>query len=228
MNLTKLTSAIAIMALSAITLSANTSTDTVKVVSPNGKLGINVWMKNNSPVYNVTFKGKEVILESKMGIISNGNWAANAQIKNVTTSSNNTSWKPVYGERSIYQDNYNQTTINLQNDKNKKLDIVVRAYNEGVAFRYIFAGTSSYIHVTDELTEFTVPEGTMGYYTPRAQSKYVKMAIDPAVWGNKQSERPLTLELPDGTFLSLGEAEMVDYARTKFVVEPKKKARSDV
>ena len=33
-----------------------------------------------------------------------------------------------------------------------------------------------------------------------------------------EAERPLTLQLGNGLYASLAEAEMVDYSRTKFVV----------
>ncbi len=222
MNLKKFLSALCAMAL-LCGVSAAQTPETVKVASPNGKLEMSVWLKNGSPIYTVNFEGKPVILESAMGIISNGSWADNAKIKGVDISENKSSWKPVYGERSEIPDNYRQAVIHFENGK-KELDIVVRAYNEGVAFRYVFAGTKSYLRITDELTEFALPAGTQGYYTVRAQTPYEKMAIDPAVWSKKECDRPLTLELPDGTFLSLGEAEVVNYARTKFVVKPGKTA----
>lgn len=60
-------------------------------------------------------------------------------------------WKPVYGERAEVRDCYNEMTLKFKKgegkgnrdggyDKRKNyfMNIIVRAYNEGVAFRYHF------------------------------------------------------------------------------------------
>lgn len=59
-----------------------------------------------------------------------------------------------------------------------------------------------------------MPDGTMAYYTKRAQTAYELRPLEG--WGKEESERPLTMKLPGGLFVSLLEAEMVDYARGKF------------
>ncbi len=199
-----------------------------KVTSPDGKFEISVWLKGNAPVYTVNFEGKPIILESQLGIESRGDWAKDVKLLGVETSSNNSTWKPPYGERAEIRNNYNQAVIHLQKISapserlRTKLDIIVRTYNEGVAFRYMFAGTLNVLHITGENTQFTLPEGTMAYFTPRAQSKYLKWKLDPAVWKDRECERPLVLELPDGNYAALGEAQVVDYVRTKFTLSPTK------
>lgn len=59
-----------------------------------------------------------------------------------------------------------------------------------------------------------MPEGTMAYYERWAQGPYELRPLKG--WGKEESERPLTLKLPDGLSVALLEAEMVDYVRGKF------------
>ena len=96
------------------------------------------------------------------------------------------------------------------------MNIIVRAHNEGVAFRYHFPETTNglFLHITDEQTSFTMPQGTKAYYERWAQGPYELRPLEG--WGEEESERPLTLKLPDGLSVALLEAEMVDYARGKF------------
>lgn len=49
-------------------------------------------------------------------------------------------WTPLYGERSSVRDHFNSATLHLsRKDKSDyRLDVEVRAYNEGIAFRYFF------------------------------------------------------------------------------------------
>ncbi len=55
--------------------------------------------------------------------------------------------------------------------KNYFMNIIVRAYNEGVAFRYHFPETTNglFLHIIGEQTSFTMPQGTMAYYERWAQ-----------------------------------------------------------
>jgi len=91
-------------------------------------------------------------------------------LSDVSVSKQDTVWKPVYGERSRVRDHYQGMIIALlrNNSENLKLQIQVRAYNEGIAFRYFFpedpkGGTD--INIRKELTDFTMPEGTMAWFT---------------------------------------------------------------
>ena len=61
-----------------------------------------------------------------------------------------------------------------------------------------------------------MPEGTKGYFTDDAQGEYHFLPL--SEW-NGDTERPLTLELPDGLFISLTEAENVNFCRTNFKID---------
>ena len=77
------------------------------------------------------------------------------------------------------------------------MNIIVRAYNEGVTFRYHFPEMTNglFLHIVGEQTSFTMPEGTMAYYERWAQGPYELRPLKG--WGKEESERPLTLKLPD-------------------------------
>ena len=95
-------------------------------------------------------------------------------LSDVSVSKKDTVWKPVYGERSQVRDHYQGMIITLlrNNDENLKLQIQVRAYNEGIAFRYFFPENPKGgmdISIQKELTNFTMPEGTKAWFTNRAQ-----------------------------------------------------------
>jgi alpha-glucosidase len=173
------------------------------------------------PVYSISYQQKAVILSSSLGL--NG-WERGSVLSDVSVSKQDTVWKPVYGERSQVRDHYQGMTITLlrNNDENLKLQIQVRAYNEGIAFRYFFPENpkgGKDINIQKELTNFTVPEGTMAWFTNRAQGEYSLLPM--SNWPG-ESERPLVLQLPGGRYACLAEAEMVNYSRTKFSLDPNK------
>ncbi|HMK16825.1 MAG TPA: glycoside hydrolase family 97 N-terminal domain-containing protein [Chitinophagaceae bacterium] len=190
--------------------------------SPDGRFQFVFDLSNEgAPVYSISYDQKPVVLSSLLGI--NG-WERGSVINDVSFSKQDTVWKPVYGERSQVRDHYQGMIITLQrnNDENLKLQIQVRAYNEGIAFRYFFPENpkgGKDINIQKELTSFTVPEGTMAWFTNRAQGEYRLLPMNN--WPS-ESERPLVLQLPGGRYACLAEAEMVNYSRTKFSLDANK------
>lgn len=215
----------------------------VTVVSPDKNYIVNFYQKRNNDgtrtmFYKVDFKNQPVIHESVLDIQLDNNlseramalpvdrhakWCENLAVKKITSSSADTSWIPVYGERNIVTDRYNAVTIEMIKDDNPiyLMNVEIRAYNEGVALRYFFPENSkgTYYRVMNENTEFALPEGTKAWHHSWAQAPYKLLPLNN--WPD-ESERPLTLQLPNGWFACLAEAQMVDYARTKFKLSNEK------
>jgi alpha-glucosidase len=194
--------------------------------------------------YTLSYKGKTVVEESELGVLIENQtfesalavpndtckvWGENLNFTGVQRTSFDETWKPVYGEHTSIRNNYNELTISFRKgekeatkteggyDKSKSyfINLIVRAYNEGVAVRYHFPEPSNglFLHIVGEQTQFTMPEGTLAYYEPWAQGPY---SFLPLKGWTGQSERPLTLKLANGLSVALAEAQMTDYARMKF------------
>ncbi len=206
--------------------------------------------------YSVAYKGELVVEKSQLGVLIENqlfesalavpneegveNWCENLRLIGVESSSVDSSWQPIYGERAEVQDRYNEMDLKFEKGEIPKesieynryksyfMDIEVRAYNEGVAFRYHFpeATNGLFIHITGEQTNFTMPKGTLAYFEKWAQGPYELRPL--SGWGEEQSERPLTLKLPSGTYVSLTEAQMVDYARGKFSLSKDRESTLDL
>ena len=208
--------------------------------SPDGRYSVSV----DGMKYSISFEGREIIRESRLGVdidnrlfesalaVPRGlyeDWCADLELRSEDVSAQDVAWTPLYGENSIVRDRYNQLTLHFEKgsdgqgtvsegyDKRKfyAMDIVIRAYDEGVAFRYHFPQTTNnlFLHIVGEQTSFAFPEGTAAWYEEWAQGPYDKRPLS-GEWFD--CERPLLLELPDGTYVALLEAAMGDYARGKF------------
>lgn len=188
--------------------------------SPNGKIVVNIALNAEKGLtYSMSYQNQPVVLDSRFGIKVNGeNWEQNIAIKTIAASAIDTIWQPIYGERSIVKDQYNESIfyLNKADNKNKQLNIQVRVYNQGLAFKYRIPELDNggpLIKITGESTEYQFPDSTKAWYTSFAQQEYQLMDINKML---SESERPLTLELKNGLFACVGEAEMVNYSRTKF------------
>ena len=182
------------------------------------------------------------LFESALAITNDSSklWFENLKFTSAERTSKNETWKPVYGERSTIKDHYNEMVLKFEKfgDSNPQvaggagsgydrrrsyeMHLIVRAYDSGVAFKYFFPENKNglFMHITGEQTQFTLPEGTKAYFERWAQGPY---SILPLKNWPDESERPLTLTLPDGLNVALLEAEMVDYVRTKFKLSSLKK-----
>ena len=186
----------------------------VQVESPNGlyEFTCNLDEEANELNYAISFGGKEVIHASRLGFAFSEEGEEHHDIifKDVTRKNVNSSWKPVYGERDEYPEEYSGIIINLQ-ERGKNYKLHVRAYNEGVAFRYEFPDGNT--HITGEKTEFALPDKTILWASERAQSEIFKIPVSRV---EKPLDRPLLMQLPDSLFVAIGEGGLVDFARMKF------------
>lgn len=191
--------------------------------------------------YQINYKGQPIVEESRAGLeldnrvwemalgVRNlrqpASWMDNLEVDSVSyLPSVDNVWHPLYGERSTVRDAYNAATMFLskKDGSGYRLNIEVRAYDEGIAFRYFFPEHPKAIFhkVVADLTEYTFPAGTMAWTEQWAQARFEHLPID----GIKHPvERALTLELPGGTWAALADADVDDWCLTKFQASDKKK-----
>ena len=214
--------------------------------SPDGKYNFVFEQKDGRLTYRLDYAAKQVIEEGELGVnidnhlvesamgipVDNSNvWTNGMEVTSVDRRSEDNTWKPVYGEYAQIRDRYNEMTIHLLKggkhqgasnayDKRQQylLDIIVRAYDEGVAIRYHFpeATNGLFMHITDDLTSFRFAPGAEAYHYAWAQShaNKVKLLKSEAAW-KEEAERPLTLRLDNGLYAAVGEAALSDFVRGK-------------
>ncbi len=218
---------------------------TLNLTSPNGSHKAFFYQSKNSDsvkklLYTITYQGKEVIKESSIGLEmdnwvwemalgfrdlkQSNSWMDNMEIDSVAYHPQiDETWHPLYGERSVIRDYYNSATLYLSRKdvSDYRLNIEVRAYNEGIAFRYYFPEHPKAIFhkVVDDLTEYTFPKGTMAWTEQWAQSFIEHVSIDDI---KRPVERALTLELPNGLWAAITDADVDDWCLTKFIASEEK------
>ena len=207
-------------------LALSASAADYKVASPDGKYQMTFSDGNGVLEYELSWDGRQIVGPSRLGIRTDRAYLEGLKIQSLKENGTvDVTWDPVYGERDLIRDHYNSYVLELcrESDDPRKAHvpvmIEVRAYNEGVAFRYNFTG-GRYLRINEEYTEFTVPAGSMAYFTQRAQTVHQLLPLSD--WpGDGQSDRPLLVQLPEYGYVCLAEAQVVDYVRTKFCLGPK-------
>ncbi|WP_299568138.1 glycoside hydrolase family 97 protein [uncultured Pedobacter sp.] len=160
--------------------------------SPDGQLKMNFQLTaNGEPTYQLSYKGKEVVKPSKMGLELKGNttkveFGAENNIKsevkdiknslfdrftvtNTATATFNETWTPVWGERSKIQNHYNELSVSLQQkETNRKMVIRFRLFNDGIGFRYEFPQQKNLIYfvIKEERTQFAMTGDHTAFWIP--------------------------------------------------------------
>ena len=189
--------------------------------SPEGKNSIEFDINGDSPQYSVNHGDTKVILPSNMGFVfKNKDTLQNGlEVINIEESSEDSTWEQVWGEKKEIRNNYNQLTIHLKEKTNneRKLDIQFRAYDDGIAFRYVFPeqGIKDSIFIMDELTTFNLAEDGKAWWIPAYdEQRYENLFTASPVSTLDTVHTPLTIESNDGLAISFHEANLVDFAST--------------
>lgn len=156
--------------------------------SPDGNLKMRFEIsKNGIPTYSLSYKGKEVINPSKLGLILKGGEDVGFGIEITKSSDPKTSlydgfslleakedrfdetWQPVWGETKYIRNHYNELSVLLkQTETDRNLLIRFRLFNDGLGFRYEFPNQKSLIYfvIKEELTEFAMTGDHTAYWIP--------------------------------------------------------------
>jgi len=140
--------------------------------SPNKNIQLNFYITDNGiPQYSVNYKNKAVIEKSNLGIElqDTNHLTQNFELITSENSTFNETWQPVLGEELNITNHYNQLTLQLNQKKtNRKLTLIFKVYNEGVAFRYEFPlqENLTYFTISDEKTQFNLTENYKTFWIP--------------------------------------------------------------
>lgn len=131
--------------------------------SPNGKLTMNfALLADGSPTYNLTYKNKEVIKTSKLGLELKNDQKSLINDFTIASSQSSTfdeNWTPVWGEVKTIRNHYNEFAVTLiQKVTNRQILIRFRLFDEGLGFRYEFPTQKglTYFVIKEEKTQFAM------------------------------------------------------------------------
>jgi alpha-glucosidase len=169
--------------------------------------------------YALSHDGRTILRPSTFGLTFRDEpaFGEHLRVASVTRSRSAGRWNPVYGERSVVPDSYNQVVLSLLETRppHRTVEMTFRAYNEGVAFQYVVQPSEGRREsvLLEEHSRFVFEQDFPAWVVSTAQGRYEKLPISST---GHDRERPLVVEMGDGLHVALGEAKLVDFARMKF------------
>jgi alpha-glucosidase len=188
------------------------------ISSPDERIGFSISTNDKGwLVYSVVFGDETVVAESRLGLRfrAHQGFDEGFEIHGTTRKSNDDTWEQPWGERRLVRDLHNELTVSLKDDADRRFDLRVRVFNDGIGFRYEVPAQPGIdaVDIVDELTEFHLPKDSAAWWIPgRAYNRYEYLYRKTGLEDIQLAHTPMTLRTPRGTHLSLHEAALVDYA----------------
>lgn len=186
--------------------------DTTLVTSPNGKIQFRLFALHDRLGFSVRNGNITVIEPSPLSMTINGQeLAMNAKLGKPNTYRVNEKYDWL-GAHSTAVNNCNGVRLPVNNSV-LPYTLDIRAYNDGVAFRFI-TDKAKQGAVPDEATVFNIPRGSNIWYHDlemHYEGVYAKKEIT-ALQDGEWVAPPATFKLPQGGYASITEADLVGYS----------------
>lgn len=204
--------------LSIHTLASSQKTVTIK--SPDGNTKTEIVIGNNIE-YNILNNGDTMLAKSRLSMtLTDGiKFGVSPKLLSMSTKSVNEIINAVVYKKSTIIDNYNELTLKFRGDYN----IIFRAYNEGVAYRFVSTSKRPFV-VENEQAEFNFPSDRNAFipyvrdlrktldeqFFNSFENQYTYMPL--SKWDKTRlAFSPLVIEAANGKKVCLAEADLVNY-----------------
>lgn len=214
--------------LCAARATATPDTPRIQVLSPNGRVRIEVMLQQEEeteavPSYRVFFNDQPIILKSRLNIdLADGlSLGQSCLIESVETRTLRNEYVVSPGKRREVLDHCTQAIVTLRQrtPPNRQWQIVLRAYDDGAAFRYRFPDQEGWpsLVISGERTEFALPDDVKAYALPlnsftTSHEKYYQKKPVTEIPKDWLLGLPLLLEYPGRGWAAITEANLTDYA----------------
>lgn len=226
--------AISIFVLAFFTVNISAQT----ITSPNGNLSLTFKLTTaGEPVYQLSYKNKAVVKESKMGfeIKDQPELKSGFKILDTKPDAKDETWNPVWGEVKTIRSNYKELAVNLEQKSEKltrQITIRFRVFDDGLGFRYEFPVQNDlkYFTVQDEKTEFNLTGDHKTFWIPgdydsqeyaynttklseidATKGKLVDEIAVKSIFADNAVQTPLMMKSSDGLYINIHEAALVNY-----------------
>jgi alpha-glucosidase len=176
-------------------------------------------------VYSITFRGKQLLDQSALALELGGQptLGSNVYIAESNFGKGSDDYTLIAGKASNIQDQYNSLQLRAVESDGLRRSLVIeaRAYNDGIAFRYVLPEQDAIkdLHLKQEDTEFRVSTDATTWalalpnYRSSYESEYVRLPI--TAFSNQGGVSssfliglPLLMHLPGVAWMTLTEADL--------------------
>lgn len=195
----------------------------VTLRSPNGDIVFSFLLLNKTPQYTIAYKGKLLVGKSGLSLTfaEGGEFKNNIRFGKIIITDKEEKYDLVVGKTKSVDDHYRAAVIPMEESVSpfRHINLVVRAFNDGVAFRYEIPSQGKWTSyaLTDEHTTFALTGNPLARvlllpnYTSSHESEYTIAPLQD-ITADTLMDMPALFEFPGKIYMGITEAALLDYA----------------
>lgn len=195
----------------------------INISSPDAKIKFSLSNDKEGLYYKITYKGVVMVDRSRLGISfkEGGAFKLNLSISAAKSERLVEDYSLITGKASKVHSECNRVLIPVaeQTGDKRLLNIEVKVFNDGAAFRYVVLqqGKLIAVNITDEINEFNLTQNPVvtallrQNFTTSHEGIYTKVSLN-ALKADTLMDMPALFEFPNGNYMAITEAALLDYA----------------
>lgn len=194
--------------------------DVLQLQSPNARAQIEFELQDGGTArYRVRYRDQLVIDSSALGLDLGdaGKLGQGLHLLGSKRSAHDQRYTLPVGKRREAHDHYRQLRVRLADADGRKLDVLMRAYDDGIALRYVLPDAGQ-LRIRNELTEFAFPRDypcwalNLGRFGTSHEGEYDPIAAS-RIRPHHLLELPVVCQTDShGTTVAIAEADLRNYA----------------
>jgi len=193
------------------------------VSSPDKNIQFSLGSDQSGMVYQVKYKGELLVDNSRLSISfkEGGVFGKGISLGKPAFKTIDETYDLIVGKSSHVHSLSNQATITAteQGGMKRALNVEIRVFNDGVAFRYVIPGSSNWqnVEITDEANTFNLAHDPTALtlfrqnYTTSHEGLYDRLPVS-KIKEDTLMDLPATFMFPKGVYMAITEANLLDYA----------------
>ncbi|HEY4195074.1 MAG TPA: glycoside hydrolase family 97 N-terminal domain-containing protein, partial [Mucilaginibacter sp.] len=206
-----------------ITVSSAFARQGITVTSPDKKIVFVVDKDQSGLTYQVSYKGQLLVDKSRLSISfkDGGTFGKDITVGKPVFKKMEETYDLIVGKSSKVHSVSNEVMIPITENGGLKraLNIEVRIFDDGAAFRYVIPGKAGWqnVEITDEANTFNLTNDPTALtlfrenYTTSHEGLYDRLPVS-KIKPDTLMDLPALFEYPKGIYMAITEANLLDYA----------------
>ena len=182
------------------------------LTSPDGDIAVGQHMSEDGiPVLDISFRGEKILAVTAAGLEAEETELSRGfEVERVRFSRKNETWTQPWGENKTVTDRHREMAVTLKNSGNTEMILRIRAFDDGIGFRYEYSTDLDSLTVTAENTRFGFVRDGISWSIPGNFETYELDTRELPLDAVETANTPFTFKTGD-VYGSIHEAALYDF-----------------